>query len=186
MRKLFRVLFRFIVLVLILGLGVGAGYLYANHEEIITTKMFLPKLVEAIEKNSPSFNNSLVVESEDDSFRTVFSESINARYHNGVSDVKVEIVKASLLSKGKNQCAFDGFQIEDNESDMKFRCRNEEKGVFINYILDLKVTYTENEETVERKETGMVVFMKSDHISDLLGWRLVKFRAETVSEYQLN
>lgn len=173
MKKIFDVFLRLFTLVLVLVVVFSGGYFIGNYETIITDKFVLPKLVRVIEENSLQFNESFVVDSEDDLLYTNLRATLDQSYHySGVSDVKVEITDYNLFSKGNNQCSYIPVS---EENDFNLKCKKEEDKLFVNYIVELEVSYIEDEIPLVRNEKGLVVFIKINGKLDLFNWRLVRF-----------
>jgi hypothetical protein len=62
----------------------------------------------------------------------------------------------------------------------------ENEGRYINYLVDIKVSYTFAGEKVERDEKGLVVFVKDMVDGNYFTWRLVRFDRYKVEAYEGN
>ena len=160
----------FLVAILALSL-VMFGSLYSKRDKIITSNVTMKYFVETVEKNDEKRNKSFVAKSNNDVLYTNFSSTMNNIYHyEGVSDFKFKIVDQELFGDGKYQCYFaNAFE------NYTPKCDLENKGRYMNYFIDIEISYTFNDEKIERKEKGLVVFAKDMVEGNYFTWKLVRF-----------
>ena len=154
------------------------GSLYSKRDKIITSNITMKYFVETVEKNDDKRNKSFVAKSNNDVLYTNFSSTMNNIYHyEGVSDFNFKIVDQELFGDGKYQCYFSN--AFENYTP---KCDLENKGRYMNYLVDIKISYTFNEEKIERKEKGLVVFAKDMVDGNYFTWKLVRFDRYKISD----
>ena len=167
----------FLVVIIALSL-VMFGSLYSKRDRIITSNITMKYFVETVEKNNEKRNKSFVAKSNNDVLYTNFSSTMNNVYHyEGVNDFKFKIVDQELFGDGKYQCYFSN--AFENYTP---KCDLENKGRYMNYFIDIEISYTFNEEKIERKEKGLVVFAKDMVNGNYFTWKLVRFDRYKVSD----
>lgn len=160
----------FLVLLVAISL-VLAGYLYSNRDEIVTSKITMKYFVETVNNNDEDQIRNFVANSNNDVLYNNFVSTMNnIYYYEGVSDFKLEVIDTELFGDGKYQCYFaNAFE------NYAPKCDLENEGRYINYLVDIKVSYTFNEERITRDEKGLVVFVKDMVDGNYFTWRLVRF-----------
>ena len=147
------------------------GVLYSNRDEIITSKITMKYFIETVELNDEKRNKSFVAKSNNDVLYNNFVSTLNYVYHyEGVSDLKLEIKNKELFGDGKYQCYFSN-AFEDYVP----KCDLENEGRYMNYLVDMKVSYTLDNERIVRDEKGLVVFVKDMIDGNYFTWSLVRF-----------
>lgn len=159
-------------LVIIFGLTlVKAGTLYSKRDELVTSKITMEYFVETVNLNNEERNKNFVADSYNDVLYTNFTSTMNNIYHfEGVTDFYFEVEEAELFGDGKNQC-----YLSNAFEEYTTKCDLENEGRYMNYLVDIKISYTYNDEEINRKEKGLVVFVKDMVDGNYFTWRLVRF-----------
>lgn len=182
MQKKLNILWKSFLVVLVAVTLVLSGYLYSNRDEIVTSNITMKYFVETVLNNDENQIRTFVANSNNDVLYNNFVSTMNnVYYYDGVSDLEFEITGVELFGDGKYQCYFaNAFE---NYSP---KCDLENEGRYINYLVDIKVSYTFNEERVTRDEKGLVVFVKDMVDGNYFTWRLVRFDRYKLSDIQGN
>jgi len=150
---------------------VGVGYLYSKRDKIITSNITMDYFVETVNSNDEERTRSFIANSNNDILYNNFVSTMNnIYYYEGVTDFKFSITDYELFGDGKYQCYF-ATPFENYTP----KCDLENKGRYMNYLVDIKISYTFNEEKIERNEKGLVVFVKDMVKGNYFTWRLVRF-----------
>ena len=179
MEKTVKIVWRaFVVLIIVLSL-IGAGLIYSNRDEIVTSKITMDYFIEVVNKNNENMIKSFVAKSNNDVLYNNFVSLMDNRYHfEGVRDFNFEITNKETFGNGKYQCYFSN-ELENYIP----KCDLENEGRYINYLVDIEVSYTDPlGEKLNNKEKGLVVFVKDMEKGNYFTWKLVRFDKYKVKE----
>lgn len=171
MQKILNIGWKIVLIIIIAGMLILSGFLYSKRDEIITANITMKYFIETVELNNEDRNKSFVAKSNNDVLYNNFSSTLNHVYHyTGVSDLKLEIKNKELFGDGKYQCYFS-----NSFEDYAPKCDLENEGRYMNYLVDIKVSYMLDNERIERDEKGLVVFVKDMIEGNYFTWSLVRF-----------
>lgn len=171
MQKILNVGWKIFLLTIIAAVLILTGFIYSNRDKIITSNITMKYFIETVELNNEERNKSFVAKSNNDVLYNNFVSTLNnVYYYTGVSDLKFEIKDQELFGDGKYQCYFSN-AFEDYVP----KCDLENEGRYMNYLIDIKVSYTQDNERVTRNEKGLVVFVKDMVEGNYFTWSLVRF-----------
>jgi len=178
MQKTLNIAWKVFLVIIVAAALVLAGCVYTKRDKIVTSKITMKYFVETIERNDEKRNKSFVAKSNNDVLYANFSSTMDNVYHyEGVSNLKFEITNKELFGDGKYQCYFaNAFE------NYATKCDLENEGRYINYLIDIKVSYIFNEEKITRNEKGLVVFVKDMVKGNYFTWKLVRFDRYKVEE----
>lgn len=182
MQKTLNIVWKSFLVVLVAVTLVLSGYLYSNRDEMVTSNITMKYFVETVLSNDEDKIRTFVANSNNDVLYNNFVSTMNnIYYYEGVSDFEFEITNTELFGDGKYQCYFaNAFE------NYTPKCDLENEGRYINYLVDIKVSYTFAGEKVERDEKGLVVFVKDMVDGNYFTWRLVRFDRYKVEAYEGN
>lgn len=171
MQKSLSIGWKVLVVLVLAAMLILSGYVYSNRDRLVTSKITMKYFVETVELNDEKRNKSFVAESYNDVLYNNFTSTLNNIYHyEGVKNLNFEITNSELFGDGKYQCYFSN--AFENYTP---KCDLENEGRYMNYLVDIKVTYTLDEEKVTRNEKGLVVFVKNQIDGNYFTWSLVRF-----------
>ena len=171
MQKTINIVWKVVLGLIILGMLITCGYLYINRDEIVTSKITMNYFVETVESNDKERMKSFIADSNNDVLYTNFVSTMNnIYYYEGVADLNFEITDKKIYGNGERQC-----YLANAFEDYVTKCDMENKGRYVNYLVDINVKYSFNGETMNRKEKGLVVFVKDMVNGNYFTWKLVRF-----------
>lgn len=160
----------FLVIIIAIALVV-AGNVYSNRDKIVTSKIAMNYFVNVMESNDKDMIKSFVANSNNDVLHSNFNTMLdNVYYYEGVEDLNFKIEESELFGDGKYQCYFsNAFE--------KYvpKCDLQNEGRYMNYLLDVEVSYMFKDERITRNEKGLVVFVKDMVEGNYFTWKLVRF-----------
>lgn len=159
-----------LIVLAILTLIIGT-IIYNKRDEIITSNITMRYFSEVVNSNNEKAVKSFVAKSNNNVLYENFSSTLNHVYHfEGVSDFKFEITDTEVFGNGKYQCYFStAFENYIPKCDLE----NEQR--YMNYIIDMDVSYKLNDKEYKNKEKGLVVFVKDMAEGNYFTWKLVRF-----------
>lgn len=161
-----------LILVLIIAFAlIVAGFLYSKRDKLITSNVTMDYFEKMVNTYDTKAIEEFVADSNNNVLYNNFVSMINNNYfYEGVSDFNFEVVDKELFGDGKYQCYFaNAFE------NYTPKCDLENKGRYINYLVDVDVKYKLNDEVVTHKEKGLVVFVKDMAEGNYFTWKLVRF-----------
>lgn len=178
MKKTINVLWKIVLVAVVVFALVGSGVLYTKRDEIVTSKVTLKYFSEVVNKNEEEMIKGFVANSNNDVLHTNFVNTLkNNYYYEGVSDFEFEITDYEVFGEGKYQCYFaNAFE------NYVPKCDIENEGRYMNYLIEMNVSYKLNNEEVNQKEKGLVVFVKDMENGNYFTWKLVRFDRYKVVE----
>lgn len=179
MKKTLNIAWKVVLILIIIATLVGAGYIYSKRDELVTSKISMKYFSETVNNYDEERIKSFVARSNNDVLYNNFVATLkNNYYYEGVSDFKFEITHKEVFGEGKYQCYFaNAFE------NYVPKCDLENEGRYVNYLIDMEVSYKLNGEEISNKEKGLVVFVKDMEKSNYFTWRLVRFdRYKVVTE----
>lgn len=178
MKKTLNILWKSLLVVIVSGALVMVGYLYSNRDRLVTSNITMDYFVETVEINNEKRIKSFVANSNNDVLYKNFVSTLNNIYHyEGVENLKFEITDKEVFGDGKYQCYFS-----NSFENYTPKCDLENEGRYMNYLIDIKVSYTLNNEKITRKEKGLVVFAKDMVDGNYFTWKLVRFDRYKLAE----
>lgn len=171
MKKTLNIIWKvFLVLVIVFAL-IGAGVVYEKRDELVTSKITMKYFSEVVNKNDENMIKDFVANSNNDVLYTNFVSTLkNNYYYEGVTDFEFKITSKELFGDGKYQCYFaNAFE------NYVPKCDLENEGRYMNYLIEMDVKYKLNNEQVNQKEKGLVVFVKDMENGNYFTWKLVRF-----------
>ena len=178
MKKALNIILKsFFVLLLAFSL-VGAGYLFANRDELVTSKITMDYFEKVVNKNDDEMIKKFIAKSNNDVLYNNFISTMdNNYYYEGVSDFSFKIKNIEVFGNGKYQCYFAS-PFENYVP----KCDLENEGRYMNYLIEMEVKYKLNDEEITQNEKGLVVFVKDMENGNYFTWKLVRFDRYKISE----
>lgn len=178
MKKFLNISWKIVVSVIVMCLLIGAGIVYTKRDELVTSKFTMKYFSEVVNNNDENQIKGFVANSNNDVLYGNFISTMkNQYYFTGVSDFNFEIEDKELFGNGKYQCYFSN-ALENYTP----KCYLEKEGRYMNYLIDIKVSYKLNGEEITQKEKGLVVFVKDMEKGNYFTWKLVSFDRYIVNE----
>lgn len=171
MKKTINVIWKSLLAVIILVTLFITGNVFANRDEIITSKITMKRFSESVNNFNKDDLKEFVANSNNDVLYNNFVSTLdNNYYYTSVSGFEFEITNYELFGEGKYQCYFaNAFENHIPKCDL------ENEGRYINYLIDIEVSYELNGEEINNKEKGLVVFVKDMEKGNYFTWKLVRF-----------
>ena len=171
MKKTLNVAWKMLLILLIAISIIGGTTLYIKRDEIVTSKITMKYFSEVVNSNDQESIRSFMANSDNDALYQSFKSLMDNIYHfEGVSDFKFKITNTELFGTGKYQCSFSQrFQEVVPECNLNYKQR------YMNYLLDIEISYMLNNTEYKRKEKGLVVFVKDMAEGNYFTWKLVSF-----------
>ena len=170
MRRNINIIWKITLLVIICLSLIAAGFLYSKRDEMVTSNISMKYLVDVVNSNDKESFKSFVAKSNNDVLYDNFVTMIeNNYYYDGVSDFNFKIVGKEKFGDGKYQCYFSN-AFENYVP----KCDLENEGRYMNYLVDIEVSYKLNDIEYNQKEKGLVVFVKDMEKGNYFTWKLVR------------
>ena len=171
MKRAFNIIWKIVLCLVIVFSLIGSGIVYAKRDELVTSKITMKYFSEVVNKNDEDMIKEFVANSNNDVLHTNFVNTIkNNYYYEGVKNFKFEITSQEVFGNGKYQCYFAN-EFENYVP----KCDLENEGRYMNYLIEMNVSYELNNEEVNQKEKGLVVFVKDMENGNYFTWKLVRF-----------
>lgn len=178
MKKVLKVVWKFMLSIVVVCSLVAIGVIYTKRDELVTSNITMKYFREVVNENNETQIKEFVANSNNDVLHDNFVSTLNNQYYySGVSDFNFEIVDKELFGNGKYQCYFaNAFE------NYVPKCDLENEGRYMNYLIDMEITYKLNGEQISQKEKGLVVFVKDMEEGNYFTWKLVRFDRYIISE----
>lgn len=171
MKKTINIIWKSLLAVVVSVTLFVAGVVFAKRDEIVTSKITMERFSESINDYNKETLKEFVANSNNDVlYNNLISTLDNNYYYDGVSDFEFEIEDYEIFGEGKYQCYFAN-AFENHVP----KCDLQNEGRYMNYLLDIEVSYELNGEERESKEKGLVVFVKDMGKGNYFTWKLVRF-----------
>lgn len=171
MKKILNIAWKIAVILLIVVTIIGGTVLYVKRDEIVTSKITMKYFNKVVNSNDKEAIRTFIADSKDDDLYVAFENVMNNIYHfEGVSDFEFKITNSEVFGYGKYQCYFSK-AIENYVP----QCDLSNEQRYMNYLLDIEVSYKLNGEEYNNKEKGLVVFVKDMAEGNYFTWKLVGF-----------
>ena len=156
----------------IIGAMIACVYMvYPKRDRLVTTYITMDYFVDTVNNyNEEKVKSFVAKSSRNDVLFNNFLSTLKDTYHyKGISDFKFEITNQEVYEEdgnGKYQCYF---------SSKVTKCDTENEGRYMNYLIDIDISYTFEEKVYNEKEKGLVVFVKDMSKGNYFTWKLVRF-----------
>lgn len=171
MKKTLNIIWKVALVLLVSVSLVAGGIIYTKRDEIVTSKITMKYFSEVVNKNDKEMIKGFVANSENDALYDDFVSVLNNKYYyEGVENFKFTITDQEVFGNGKYQCYFSTmFENYVPKCDIK----NEQR--YMNYLIEMDVSYELNDKEYNYKEKGLVVFVKDMEDGNYFTWKLVRF-----------
>ena len=154
------------------------GVIFGKRDEVVVENVSLKYFEEVVNNNNADEIKGFVANSNNDVLYNNFVSTLkNQYYYTGVSEFTFEIEEEEMFGNGKYQCYFSN-AFENYVP----KCDLEHEGRYVNYLIDINVSYKLNGEQITQKEKGLVVFVKDMEDGNYFTWKLVRFDRYVVRE----
>ena len=171
MNKILNTTWKVTLLIIIAFSLIGAGLLYSKRDELVTSHITMDYFEKVVNKNDETMIKGFVANSKNDILQSNFITALNNNYYyEGVSDFEFKVVNQEVFGNGKYQCYF-----ATSFENYVTKCDLENEGRYMNYLIDIEVSYKLNGEAFIQKEKGLVVFVKDMEKGNYFTWKLVRF-----------
>ena len=178
MRKTLNIIWKVALALIVAGSMFVGGCIYSKRDELVTSKITMDYFAETVRTNDEERIKDFVANSNNDVLYNNFVSALNNIYHyEGVENLKFEIENYELFGDGKYQCYFSN-SFENHTP----KCDLENEGRYMNYLIDIKVSYEIGQENITRNEKGLVVFVKDMGEGNYFDWKLVRFDRYKIEE----
>lgn len=178
MKKTLSISWKIVLALLISVILVAGGIIYTKRDEIVTSNITMDYFSEVVNKNDEEMIKGFVANSNNDVLYTKFVTMLDHNYYyEGVEDFKFVITDKEVFGNGKYQCYFSNMY---ENYVPKCDIQNEQR--YMNYLLDIEVSYKLNNKEVKQKEKGIVVFVKDMEKGNYFTWKLVRFDRYKLTE----
>ena len=159
----------FLILVAVFALLL-AGYGFSKRDELITSNFTMKYFEEVVNDFNEEDAKEFVANSNNDVLYNNFVSTLDNNYfYEGVSDFSFKIKDKELFGSGEYQCYFaNAFENYTPKCDLN------NEGRYINYLVDIEVSYKLNGQDVNQNEKGLVVFVKDMEKGNYFTWKLVR------------
>lgn len=159
-----------LVFIIMCGLLV-AGSVYSKRDELVTKKVTMKYFEKVVNNNDKESIKTFVANSNNDVLYSNFVNTLDNQYYfEGVSDFDFNIKNVEMFGNGKYQCYFaNAFE------NYTPKCDLENEGRYMNYLIDIEISYNLKEKEINQKEKGLVVFVKDMEEGNYFTWKLVRF-----------
>lgn len=171
MKKIIKIVWKVVLVIIIMCGLVAAGNIYSRRDELVTSKITMKYFEEAVNENDKESIKSFVANSNNDILYSNFISTLDNQYYfDGVSDFSFDVTAVEMFGNGKYQCYFaNAFE------NYTPKCDLENEGRYMNYLIDIEISYKLKDEVVNQKEKGLVVFVKDMEDGNYFTWKLVRF-----------
>ena len=171
MQRILNIAWKIALVLIVVTSLIGAGMIYSNRDKIVTSRITMIYFGEVVNKNDEEMIKGFVANSNNDVLYNNFVSTLNNQYYySGVSDFKFEITNKEEFGSGKYQCYFaNAFE------NYATKCDLENEGRYMNYLIDINISYKLNGEEKNHKEKGLVVFVIDMEDGNYFTWKLVRF-----------
>lgn len=171
MKKAISIIWKVVLVLIIVATIIGGTIVYTKRDEIVTTKITMKYFSEVVNSNDEEMVKGFTANSNNDYIYTNFASTLNNIYHfEGISDFKFTITNSEVFGNGKYQCYFS--TMFENYVP---KCDLEHEQRYMNYLIDIEVSYKLNEQEYKNKEKGLVVFVKDMSDGNYFTWKLAGF-----------
>jgi len=178
MKKVLNIVWKIVLVLIIVFVLVGSGIVYAKRDEIVTSKITMKHFSEVVNKNDEEMIKGFVANSNNDVLYNNFVNTLTYNYYyEGVTDFDFKITDKEVFGNGKYQCYF-----ANSFENYVPKCDLENEGRYMNYLIEMNVSYKLNGEVVNQKEKGLVVFVKDMGNGNYFTWKLVRFDRYKIAE----
>jgi len=178
MKKTINVTWKIILILMIIFMLIGAGALYTKRDKLVTSNISMKYFSEMVNNFDEEGVKTFVANSNNDILYTNFVSTMNNNYlYEGVSDFSFKITNKELFGNGKYQC-----YLSNSFENYVPKCDLENEVRYMNYLIEMNVSYKLNGEVVNQKEKGLVVFVKDMGNGNYFTWKLVRFDRYKIAE----
>jgi hypothetical protein len=171
MQKTLNIIWKIVLILIALGALITSGYLFSNRDELVTSNITMDYFIETVETNNKERMKGFIASSNNDVLYENFVSTMDNVYHySGVSDMHFEITNKKIYGNGKRQC-----YLSNEFENYITKCDSENEGRYVNYLVDIKISYIYANEKVTRDEKGLIVFVKDMVDGNYFTWKLVRF-----------
>lgn len=178
MKKVINIVWKVMAIMIVAFMLIGAGIVYTKRDELVTSNITMKYFSEVVNNNDDNQIKDFVANSDNDVLYGNFASILkNQYYYTGVSEFNFEIEDTEMFGNGKYQCYFSN-AFENYVP----KCYLEKEGRYMNYLIDINVSYKLNGEQITQKEKGLVVFVKDMEKGNYFTWKLVSFNRYIINE----
>lgn len=178
MQKTVKLLWKIFVLIIVCFCLISSGYLYSNRDEIITSKISMKYFEDVINSgNVKDYKNFVANSNKDVLYNNFVSKMENNYFYEGVTNFNFKITNTEVFGDGKYQCYFSN-AFENYIP----KCDLDHEGRYMNYFVDIDISYDFKGKDNHYKEKGLVVFAKDMEKGNYFTWKLVRFDRYIIEE----
>ena len=168
MKKYVLTTYKIVVLLALIVAVVFLSLTAIRLDEIVTENITLKYFEESMNNFDEEKLNEFVADSENDILYKNALENYSIDHNDTVEFYDFKIDKYEVFGNGKYQCYFNYYGTPT--------CDVNYEGKYMNYLIDTTtiIKYKYGDE-VEKKEKGLVVFVKDGSNGNLFEWKLVRY-----------
>lgn len=170
MKRIINITWKLLMVALVGILVLVAVKVYPKRDELVTKHITTEYFLEIMNSNNQEAVRNFVADGNGDQFYINFIGQLNnIYYYEGVESLSYKITDMEIIGDGKHQGYLSG-PLEN----YKVIWDEENEGRYINYLINAEVQYTYKGELKERKEKGLLVFVKDMSEGNYFTWKFVR------------